>query len=80
MHEYLKKKWKTEECGTADCWCRLIVPVDPDDKDDFVIPSGSVSREIAEHIVKLHNDDLEKRRIDADTKFRISLNNSKSVK
>lgn len=79
MHEYLKKKWKTEECGTTDCWCRMIVPVNPDDKDDFIIPSGSINKEIAEHIVSLHNANL-KAQIDADTKFRISLNNSKTIK
>jgi hypothetical protein len=61
MENYLNVKWKTAECNSKDCWCRLIVPVSECDAE-YIIPDGSVDKETAEHIVKLHND-----KIDADS-------------
>lgn len=35
--------WRVEECGAADCWCRIIVSDVPDAEDDFtVINAGSL--------------------------------------
>ena len=79
MPKYLKMRWKTVECFTKDCWCKMVVPETPENEDDCVIPSAAINTEIAEYIVSLHNANL-KAQIDADTKFRISLNNSKTIK
>jgi len=55
--DLLKLKWKTEICHTGKgCWCRLVVPIGSSDKEDYIIPSGSVSKREAEHIVKAHNE------------------------
>jgi len=63
--------WKIELCNTGEsCWCRVIVPSEPikfkekisnwirEDitRDfDYIIPDGSVDKEIAEYVVELHN-------------------------
>lgn len=60
----LEAKWKTEFCNVGEtCWCRLIVPVDHLNKDEYVIPDGSVQKEIAEHICDVHNRWLEENKI-----------------
>jgi len=80
MNNYLNVKWKTENCTTNDCWCKIIVPINSDDMD-CIIPSGIVSAEIAEYIVKLHNLNLDKiTELCAETKLRQSLNNAKTIK
>ena len=62
----LNIKWKTEPCHSGEsCWCRKIVPVEPiylgDFKEEYEIASyGSIAKDLAEHIVKLHNDNLDK--------------------
>lgn len=81
MNNYLNVKWKTETCFSEDCWCKLIVPENSDDKDACIVPSGAIGAEVAEYIVKLHNDNLSKwKNYDADAKFRASLNNAKTIK
>lgn len=62
-------KWKTELCNQGEsCWCRIISPVDiihytkednTKEEIDCIIHSGAVPKEIAEHIVYLHNKQLE---------------------
>lgn len=63
--------WKTMECFSGpDCWCRIIVPVEPilyshpespDIKHEFIIvDAGAITEETAEHIVRLHNENYEK--------------------
>jgi len=63
-------KWKTMECFSGpDCWCRIIVPVEPiyynhpespDVKHEYsIVDAGSLDQETAEYIVKLHNNRLE---------------------
>lgn len=63
--------WKTMECFSGpDCWCRIIVPVEPilyshpenpDNKHEYVIvDAGSLDQETAEHIVRLHNETYER--------------------
>lgn len=60
MNDLLNKEWKIDQCvsGGADCWCRAIVPVDPVDEDDYIIGYGLISKDVAKHIVKLHNESL----------------------
>ena len=64
-------KWKTDECLSGpDCWCRIILPVEPiyyshpespDVKHEYLIAdAGSLDQETAEHLVKLHNENYEK--------------------
>lgn len=59
--------WKTSECFSGpDCWCRIIVPVEPilysheespDVKHEYVIvDAGSLDQTTAEYMVKLHNE------------------------
>lgn len=57
--------WKIEECSTrgGKCWCALIVPVEPltwgESKKEYCIaPAACLDKEIAEHIVKIHNKSL----------------------
>ena len=63
--------WKTMECFSGpDCWCRIIVPVEPilynhpenpENKHEYVIvDAGSLDQETAEYLVKLHNTGYEK--------------------
>lgn len=60
--------WKLETCNVGeDCWCRIIVPVEPIkyinkigdteriDEIDYIIPDGSIDKETAEYFVELHN-------------------------
>lgn len=54
--------WKVYSCGAEGCWCGLIGPqvplVDDDDNEVWVVTAGSMRKEYAEHIVKLHNESL----------------------
>ena len=65
--------WKTMECFSGpDCWCRIIVPVEPiiyshpenpDNKHEYVIvDAGALDQETAEYIVRLHNNKIEQNR------------------
>ena len=62
MKNILEVKWKVSECGNSDCWCRIIEPeekiIDENKFEVTVIDAGSINKEIADHIVKLHNDSL----------------------
>lgn len=61
-----KVRWKTKECGTKNCWCLMILPEDPiyydykGDEEVYVASAGALSKDIAEYIVELHNNSLEK--------------------
>lgn len=52
--------WKVQECTITDCWCALIVPeellTDDEGNDLYVAASGTIPKEIAKHIVKIHNE------------------------
>ena len=63
--------WKLETCNVGeDCWCRIIVPVEPIkylnkigdteriDEIDYIIPDGSIDKETAEYFLELHNNKL----------------------
>jgi hypothetical protein len=61
--EMMNVKWKTKKCGSNDgnCWCLTIVPAKKmicDDGEVYVVPSGSIDKKLAKHIVKLHNENL----------------------
>lgn len=58
--------WKTMECFSGpECWCRIILPVEPilynydespDVKHEYVIvDAGALDQETAEYVVRLHN-------------------------
>lgn len=64
--------WKLETCNVGeDCWCRIIVPVEPIkyinkigdteriDEIDYIIPDGSIDKETAEYFLELHNRFIE---------------------
>lgn len=59
-------RWKTAECGTPDCWCRMILTEEPviyehngSEDEIYIIGSGAVPKDYAEHIVKLHNQHVD---------------------
>ena len=61
----LTVRWKVTTCGEGEkCWCRIIEPeeeiLDDDGNEIYIAGSGSVNKEYAEHIVKLHNASLSK--------------------
>jgi len=56
--------WKTVPCGTPNCWCLMIYPDSSiffdDEEEYYIIGSGGVHSEIANHIVACHNNMLNK--------------------
>lgn len=53
-------RWKTEVCNQGEqCWCRLIVPETPQKDNEgvemYIVPSGTLPKVNAEHIVMCHN-------------------------
>lgn len=63
-------KWKAEKCFSGpDCWCRIIVPVEPiyyshpenpENKHEYtIVDAGALDQQTAEYIVKIHNNRLE---------------------
>ena len=66
QQEALKVEWETGICPQGEeCWCRNIRPKTPiiHDNDDtfYICNGGAIDKEIAEHIVKIHNDSLKRR-------------------
>lgn len=62
-NKFIKVLWKTERCSDEDCWCLMVVPVEPIiDEDgnvwDSIIDAGVISNGLAEHIVVTHNNSL----------------------
>ena len=59
----LTVKWKIGFCTQGEsCWCRTVIPeeqiTDNQGSDVCIIDSGCVSKQAAEHIVKIHNESL----------------------
>ena len=63
--------WKAIECFSGpDCWCRIIVPVEPilyshpenpENKHEYaIIDAGALDQDTAEYFVDLHNSCLER--------------------
>ena len=63
-------KWKTAECFSGpECWCRIIVPIEPiyytnpesDNRYEYsVVDAGALDQQTAEYIVRLHNEHLDR--------------------
>ena len=64
--------WKAIECFSGpECWCRIIVPVEPihynhpdmpDKQHEYdIVDAGSLDQDTAEYIVKLHNERINKK-------------------
>ena len=64
-------RWKTTECFSGpECWCRIILPVEPilynhpespDIECEYVVvDAGALDQETAEYIVRLHNEHHER--------------------
>lgn len=70
QNKAFKVEWIAKECSSKDCWCGVIFPKEPiiynnkigdyisDDEEFYIVGSGSINKEFAEHIVKLHNESL----------------------
>lgn len=66
IEKSLSVKWEIGLCSQGkDCWCRTIKPVDPilfqdgeDLQEYYVVRSGEMNKETAEHFVKLHNEKI----------------------
>lgn len=61
----LNVRWKTDTCVSgSECWCRVIRPenniIDEEGNEVYIVGQGSITKEHAEHIVKLHNLNLDK--------------------
>ena len=55
----LQVKWKVGICNTGEsCWCRTIIPIGVESEDYYIIPEGTMHREVVEHIVNIHNNSL----------------------
>ena len=62
--------WKATECFSGpDCWCRIIVPIEPiyytnpesDNQYEYaIVDAGALDQITAEYIVKLHNEHIDK--------------------
>jgi hypothetical protein len=63
--------WKVDECFSGpQCWCRIIVPVEPivwyhpdfpEIKNECdIVDAGALDQQTAEYIVKLHNEHHER--------------------
>jgi len=76
VQELYNRPWKTVTCSQGEsCWCRIIETVEPieyqvnkseENEDTFelisnVIPMGSIDKNVAEYVVNLHNNFLEKK-------------------
>lgn len=58
----LNVPWKTTKCEADTCWCLMIEPkvkIECDeDEEIYIIGSGGIHKEAAEHIVAVHNESL----------------------
>lgn len=56
-------EWKSSVCSQGEkCWCRIIEPLNKieynNGEEIYIVGDGAISKEFAEYIVKLHNDNL----------------------
>ena len=60
----LKSKWIATPCFVGEsCWCNIITPEIPiifgvDNDEVQIVSSGAINKQLAEHIVKVHNQSL----------------------
>jgi|LakMenEpi03Aug12_release.lakeMendotaPanAssembly.Ray.scaffolds.fasta_scaffold652304_2 hypothetical protein len=53
--------WKRVKCTQETCWCAGITteqPVEFEDDELYVVRTGSMYKEVADHIIKIHNETL----------------------
>ena len=62
INKSLTLKWKVGTCSQGEeCWCRTITCDPPlmyeevGDEEFYVVGSGQIMKEVAEHIVNIHN-------------------------
>lgn len=56
--------WKSVNCTQETCWCGGITteePIEYEDNELYVVETGSMFKEIAEYIIKIHNETLIKK-------------------
>lgn len=61
--DLLHVAWKYVECSVPNCWCGLILPTlpltwDVDMSEVWIVPAGSIPKEVAKYMVELHNNKL----------------------
>ena len=59
----LTVEWEVLTCDEGEeCWCRMINTkekiIDENNDEIYIIPSGCLATEYAEHFVELHNQSL----------------------
>lgn len=58
-------RWSVFECHDKLCWCAGVtteIPVYYQNGEEYIlIPTGNIDKIMAEYIVKLHNDNLDKK-------------------
>lgn len=59
----LTVRWKLGTCEQGEkCWCRSVrceTPIMFDEEELWVVAVGRINKETAEHIVMLHNREIE---------------------
>lgn len=63
LQESLTVEWKISLCPQGEvCWCRVIEPKNPITYQDgellselYIVGSGNIHKEVAEHLVRIHN-------------------------
>ena len=65
MSDLINDTWYVGTCSSGEsCWCRTISTKpngdpDEDEMDYCIAHAGCLSKDVAEHIVKIHNEWLE---------------------
>lgn len=77
--------WKTTECFSENCWCRIILPVEPIlyshpespdiEREYVIVDAGALDEETAEYMVKLHNNTIEQNKVVSDSMTKILQEN-----
>jgi hypothetical protein len=68
IQKSLTVKWKVDTCSQGEqCWCRVIKCEEPlmfkekeylDEDEYYIVGTGDLNKETAEHIVKIHNQTI----------------------
>jgi len=62
----LQVEWVTQVCHSGEeCWCRMITTKEPliydEDEVFYISQSGQLTKEVAEYLVNLHNEKINKK-------------------
>lgn len=73
IEQSLQVRWEVRECFAKDCWCRIVVPIEPikytytlsdgttrEETIDEIISAASVNKATAEYIVRIHNAKIDR--------------------